>query len=309
MGALTYMVTPLTTLVVALPFLLMTGFREGAGLEVIAKALHLEGLGGFFVAMMILGLLFWLFGILATGFISWRVYRSRSLAALTMAAAFGFQVVGAVVTYAARTWTEGRDIATMDSAFEAADARIRDFASLGAPEVSVRGRRDHWGDSYPQFGPYYEYMDVALPVLVRQPGTYHVEAQYQGAHPEIYNSGSSLDTTLALQAGRDTLRLSFRASMYRSPAYTGGRAWAETRYVMTDLDYLAMAMPMMRIAGGRRRELEKEFQKYGRMTREEFVDSSSVAIPQSITNYIPPPDPPNDYDDRGRPLRRPQGRR
>ena len=95
LGALTIVVTPLITFLVALPFLVLTGFRQGAGVELIAKVFHLEGLGGYFGAIMILGGLFWLLGLLTLGFLSWQLYRDRRLAALTMASAFAFQAAGA----------------------------------------------------------------------------------------------------------------------------------------------------------------------------------------------------------------------
>jgi hypothetical protein len=304
LGALTFVVTPLAALLVAVPFLIMTGFRQGAAVELIAKAFRLEGLGGFFGAMMILGGLFWLLGCLAMGFVSWRIYRDQRLVALTVVSAFGFQIVRTILSFTIATVTGGHDAAGQDSAFAMVQRQIEGYAALGTPQVTVRGRHDDWGDDYLEFGPYYEFLDVSLPILVRRPGNYHLEVRYQGGHPELYSSGAGLDTTLALGVGSDTLRLGFRPSMYRSPEYTGGSARAEMRYMITQRQYFALARPSLRMSSGGLRGLEAVFERDPQMPRDEFVDSSGVFIPRTITKAYVRQVRHTDRDDRGRPLRR-----
>lgn len=275
LGASTVVVTPL--LIFALSRLLR--FLGASALELLADVFQLQDMAGFFIATVLLSALCWLLGSALTAFVSWRAYQSKRLAALTLAVGLCLQLGLAVFRIYSNT-SNGAETASLDSAFKAVESSFERYAALSPPEVSVRERHDDWGDDFPEFGPYFAYLDVAVPITVHRPGTYRFYVEYKPILKSIYPTDVQLTRRLA--TGRDTLRVAFQPGMYRSPAYTGGLASVKAYCLVSPGEILDLAMPTLHLSGRRLRELESAWNQHSAMvpTVEKFVDSAGTAYPQ-----------------------------
>lgn len=279
LGALTVAVTPL--LIFALSRLLFLRFLRTSALELLAHVFQLQDMAGFFMATALLMALCWLLGSASTAFISWRAYRSKRLAALTLAVGLCLQL-GLTVFKIYSITSNGDETAGLDAAFKTVESSFERYAALSPPEVSVRERHDDWGDDFPEFGPYFAHLEVAVPITVHRPGTYRFYVEYKPMLKSIYPT--DLQLTRTLLAGRDTVLVAFQPGMYRSPAYTGGLASVKAYCLVSPGEILDLAMPTLHLSRGRLRELESTWNKDSAMVPavEEFVDSAGTAYPQNV---------------------------
>jgi len=276
LGALTVAVTPLFMFAAS-----RLRFLGTSALELLGRLLQLQDMAGLFVATALLTGMCWLLGSGTMAFLSWSAYRSRRLAALTLAVGLGLQL-GFTVFKIYVGMSHGDEMAGMDSAFKEVESSFERYAALGPPEVSVRERHDNWGDDFPDFGPYFAYLEVAVPITVRRPGTYRFYVRYEPLLKSIYPTDTQVTRTLP--AGRDTLRVRFEPGMYRSPAYTGGLAWVKAYRLVSSAQLFDLAMPALHLSERRNRELESTWKKDSAMIPaiEEFVDSAGTAYQQHV---------------------------
>ncbi len=217
LGALAVLPTAVIGLVAALPLALVS-------------ALYFMHATWAFQAGIVL---FALVGAAIATIISYLSFRSWSLAALTLGAAFMTQ--GILVAY----WSgvEKRDAAHARAEWAALEdglnRTVRKFAALGIARYEVSEPLDRSRDNHhPELGPIYGKLTFKVPVTVHVAGVYHLRVRYRtGPYPTEFRAGP-LESIDSLAVGRHEIRVQFALGEEDypglwSPASVGGRATAE----------------------------------------------------------------------------------
>ena len=135
LGLLTFVITPLVTIAIVLPFLLLGKVSEAFNpIIIISKISGLQGLGGFFAAQFILIGFFALAGNFATAIISWLINHSKKLAAVTFLSALTLQFVALAIIL---PMTIRQSQRTMVAGIEHEKA-IQQFAEIGNISYEVQ---------------------------------------------------------------------------------------------------------------------------------------------------------------------------
>jgi len=248
LGPLTLFATPLVALIVVAPFLLLSLVSSKTYVvEAVAKALHLEGsgLGGALLAVFIIVALLAILGDVAVALLSWLIYQSRSLAALTLGSAILTQAVGlgwsveTLLTQPMQSTQTARFVAEIDSASVQFDRERREYAQLGPLHYDVRDPMDSFmTNDHPELGPIYRRLVLTVPVSVRKAGTYKVYVRYVAAGDGFAFHTPLLEAVDTLGVGERDITVEFdgRSAGYPqmwSPKCMGGRATAKL-YVDVD---------------------------------------------------------------------------
>lgn len=199
-------------------------------------------------------------------FVSYRIYRVRGLAALTLAAALATQAIALAVVHQVGKAVAGHHAAERRIIEDEFARTVHRYAALGDIRYEVSQPLDRIRDNYhPELGPIYRTLAFKVPVTVREAGIYHLSIRYQArAGPVKFDTGilQSVDT---LGAGDHELSTHFALgdldypSLW-SPASTGGEATAELRMKVDRMGlirpYMMNANSMSRVRLDELREME-----------------------------------------------------
>lgn len=286
LGALGFVVTPLASTVLLLPFVLLSKFNEALNpIEIVARLTRLEdsGLGGFFLVVMILVVGMVLVGSALTVFLCRRAVHSRKLAVITFISALGLQLaVGAVVFI----FTMQRAQSTMQEGIEQERA-YQQYARIGEIVYSAHEPYTDWQAVNGQMvqTSLYRRLVISIPVSVAQAGTYQAGIRYSGDAAGTVNLATTRKQVVQeLGVGAQVMTAEFQF------AESGGYGYLTPKTAQVELYYLASKeeiLGQMRSgsANTREREIVEQFVKEqgledsgldGESTFRKFVERKEV---------------------------------
>lgn len=239
LGLLTFVVTPVTATIIAIPFFLLGKIFESFNLMPAANIFGLREIGGFFVAYFILTGILALLGDYATAVISWFINRSKKLAAITFVSALMFQLV-LVAIVLPMTIKESREITEARIEYEKS---FRQFAKIGNasfsvhepyPDVEIVNRRLEYGHMYKK-------LRIVVPISVLQAGVYQVHIRYRFFKAGEWGSTPMKDVTETFDVGEHTTEVEFLADGsfgFWSPESIGGTAEIKLFYLISEKELL-----------------------------------------------------------------------
>jgi hypothetical protein len=239
LGLLTYVVTSIIALAIAIPFFFFGKVSESFDSTVIiAGVFGIRELGGFFAAQFILILFFALLGDFGTAFISWLINRSKRLAFVTFVSALVFQIFAAAVVLPA-TMRKSQDI--LNAGIER-ERSLQQYATIGDVSVEVQ---EPFSESRGINGKLVELslfkkLILVVPISVSRAGPYQVDAQY--SDNEIGTTPMK-DVRQALDVGTNVVKIEFLADEsreygYPSPKSAGGTARIQLSYLASQEELL-----------------------------------------------------------------------
>ncbi len=243
LGLLTFVITPLVAFILTIPFFFIDQIPESFNpIVIIAGIFGLNELGGFFLAQFIFILLLTLIGNFITAIISWFINGSRKMAAITFFSAFFFQFI--VVAFTIPSTME-QSLKTIESGIEA-EKSYQQFAEIGdiGYEIQPYPASVPIGNTFPEYGPMGEKLQVIVPISVDQEGTYLVTAQYRTSKGRLKSNTPINNTTQYLSAGDNVVRVEFNANEsggsygFWSPSYVGGTAQIQLFYLASEKEVL-----------------------------------------------------------------------
>lgn len=236
LGLLTFVVTGVISLVIAIPFFFLDKISESFNpIVIIAGIFGLRELGGFFAAQFILIAIFALLGDFGTAIISWFINRSKKLASITFVSALVFQIVAIAFVLPA---TLKKSQETMNAGIER-EKSYEQYATIG--DVSFEPQ-EPFKFSYALNGQLteaslFKKLVFAVPVSVSRAGIYEINVRYSNNSSFYANSNSSPSVRQPLNVGAHVVKIEFIADEapnlgYESPSSVQGKASIQ-------LDYLA----------------------------------------------------------------------
>ena len=236
LGLLTFIVTPLVTILIVLPFLLFGEISEAFNPTIIiTKISGLRGLGGFFAAQFILIGLFALIGNFATAIISWLINHSKKSAILTFLSALTLQFVTVAIILPI---TIKQSQKTMVAGIEHEKA-FRQFAAIGniSYEVQEQYSDREISNLHPEYGPIYKKLKIVVPISVSRTGAYLVTAQYSFSKEVVEGNTPIKKITQTFDTKDHVVIIEFLANEvggnygYWSPGSVGGNAEVQIFYL------------------------------------------------------------------------------
>lgn len=236
LGLLTFLVTPVVVIVIALPFLFFKEISEAYNpIVIIAKITGLGELGGFFAAQFIFIGLLALMGDFATAIISWLIHRSKKLAVLTFFSALALQFVAVgiilpiTVKQSQRTIAAGRE---HEKSFE-------QYAAIGNIGYELQGQYSdrEITNLHPEYGPLYKKLEIIVPISVSRAGAYLVTAQYSFSKEGVWGNTPMKKVARNFDAKDHAVKIEFLANEaggnygYWSPSSVGGDAQVQLFYL------------------------------------------------------------------------------
>lgn len=237
LGLLTFVLTPLVAVLLALPFwLLGEAVQAYSPLLLLARLFALQGLTGFFLAQFLLIAGLALTGDSLAALLSWRLSRSMRLAALTFVSAMGLQI--AAVTLFSPV-PSGMPSPGADP-FQGRAAIGEVTAAVGEAyrEVEITNR-------HPEFGPLHKRLRITVMLSVGEPGAYLVTVRYGFARNGARGGTPQKRIARQLEAGEQRAEFTFEANEahgsygYWAPAKSGGEAEVQLFYLASRDELLA----------------------------------------------------------------------
>ncbi|MBT3881012.1 MAG: hypothetical protein HON76_04345 [Candidatus Scalindua sp.] len=236
LGLLTFVVTPLVAIVIALPFLFFGEISEAFNPTIIiTKISGLQGLRGFFAAQFILVGLLALIGNFVTAIISWLINHSKKLALFTFFSALTLQfitvaiILPMTIKQSQRTMVEGIE---HEKAFQ-------QFAAIGniSYEVEEQYSDREISNMHPEYGPLYKKLEIVVPISVSRTGAYLVTAQYSFSKEGVWGNTPTKKITRIFDTKDHVVKIEFLANEaggnygYWSPGSVGGNAEVQIFYL------------------------------------------------------------------------------
>ena len=242
LGFLTFVVTPVVAIIVAIPFFFLGKISESFNpIVTIAGIFGLRELGGFFAAQFILIAFLVLLGDFGTAIISWFINRSKKLATVTFVSALIFQFVSVAIVLPA---TIRKSHETIQSGI-AREQSYQQYAQIGDVSFDVQEPYSdiEIGNRHPEYGPMYKKLRISIPVSVSQPGTYQVNVRYRFSKAGESGSAPMKEAVGTSGIGQQTMQVEFLAheiSSYGfwSPASVGGIAEVQLSYLASEKELL-----------------------------------------------------------------------
>ena len=239
LGLLTFVVTSVIALVIAIPFFFLEKISESFNpIVIIAGIFGLRELGGFFAAQFILIAFFALLGDFVTAIISWFINRSKKLATVTFFSALIFQIIAVAFVLPAAL---KKSQETMNAGIER-EKYFEQYATIG--DVSFE-TQEPFSESRGINGKLVEVslfkkLVLVVPISVSRAGSYQVNAQY--SDKEI-GSTPMKDVTQTLNVGTNIVKIEFLADEsreygYTSPKSAGGTAKIQLSYLASQKELL-----------------------------------------------------------------------
>jgi len=279
LGPLTFVVTPLVGLLIAMPVLLLSRVSERFHpIFSIARLLHLEELAGYFAGAIIFVGIIAVVGDVATGVLAGVMLKSRRWALVTFVTALVCQgaLLGVQTT---RPFHQEPISAEADWTME-----FKDHAEVG----EIRAEAEiPYGDIVfnpnEELGPIYGRITLTAPITVRHAGRYQVSVSYECQTPDSERSGYSIDSIRTFPAGSFNATTDLRTNMppwYWTPRATGGTAVIRLEYMATRRDRDDAMKATMTPRGWKQME---DFLK-----RENPPDTTSRAVPVTVRTTVYP---------------------
>lgn len=282
LGLLTFVVTPVVEAIVGIPFLFFNQIPESFNpIVIIAGILGLRELSGFFAAHFILVGLLALLGNFATALISWFMYRSKKLAAVTFFSALLFQFVLAVIVIALVVKeSEGITKSTSES-----EMAYLQFAKIGNVSFAMQGpyADAEIDNRHPEYGPLYKQLQIAVPIAVSQAGVYNLYVEYRFSKAGVRGRAPAKDMTETLGVGEHIVKVEFIADGsygFWSPASVGGVAKINLTYLVSEKEMLEKTNSEMKSASAIEREVYKQFLK------DTGLDTREVLTEPTINKFV-----------------------
>lgn len=242
LGLLTFVVTPVVAIILAIPLSLSGKVSESSNpIIIIASTFGLRELGGFFAAQFIFMGSLVLLGALATAIISLFINRSKTSAFITFVSALTFQVVSVAIVLAA-TIRESQE--TIQSGIER-EQSYQQYAHIGDVYFTVQEPYSdiEIGNRHLEFGPMYKKLRILVPVSVSQPGTYQINVRYRFSKEGESGSAPMKEAVATRGVGTQTMEVAFLAheiSSYGfwSPDSVGGTADVQLFYLASEKELL-----------------------------------------------------------------------
>ncbi len=243
LGLLTFVVTPLVAIIIAVPFFFLVQISDNLNpIVIIASLFGLRKLGGFFLAQFILIATLALLGDFVTAIISWFTNRSKKLATITFISALIFQIVVISITIP-RVMKQSQR--TLEVGIEA-EKSYQQFAKIGdiGYDIEPYPASEPIGNSFPEYGSMGKKLELIVPVSVDQEGTYLVTAQYRVSKGDLSANTPIKDATQYLNVGDNIARVEFLANEsggsygFWSPEYVGGTAQIQLFYLASEKELL-----------------------------------------------------------------------
>lgn len=242
LGLLTFVVTPLVAVIIAVPFIFLGKISEGLNpIIFVAAILGLRELGGFFAAQFTLTVFVSLLGDGAVAAISWFINRSKKLAAVTFVSAVIFQCVSDLIIFPV---VVQRSRETMLAGIES-EKSYQQLARIGNVSFDVQEPYSdvEMDNRRPEYGRLYKKLQIVIPVSVSQAGTYQMHVRYSFSKAGETGSTSMRNVTEPLGVGEHTVKIEFSAheiSSYGfwSPASVGGTAEVQLSYLASGEELL-----------------------------------------------------------------------
>jgi len=239
LGLLTFIVTGVIALVIAIPFFFLGKVSESFNpIVIIAGIFGLRELGGFFAAQFILILFFALLGDFGTAIISWFINRSKKLATVTFFSALIFQIIAVAIVLPA---TLKKSQETMNAGIER-EKSFEQYATIGNVSFETQ---EPFSESRGINGKLVEVslfkkLVIVVPISVSRTGIYQVNVQYSDS--EI-GSTPMKDVKQTLNVGDNTIKVEFlsnesREYGYVSPKSVGGTAQIQLSYLASQQELL-----------------------------------------------------------------------
>jgi len=240
LGLLTFIVTPLVAMVIAIPFLFL-GSDNLNPVVIIASIFGLRELGGFFLAQFILIATLALLGDFATAIISWFVNRTKKLAVITFVSALTFQVVSVAIVLPA---TVRKSQETIQSGIER-EQSYQQYAKIGNVSFDVQEPYSdiEISNQHPEYGSMYKKLQILVPVSASRPGIYQINVRYSFSKEGEIGSAPMKEAVATLGVGTQTMQVEFLAheiSSYGfwSPDSVGGTAEVQLSYLASEKELL-----------------------------------------------------------------------
>lgn len=216
LGLLSFAFAPLVAATILSPFLLsILDAKNFNVIVVIAKIFGFRDLGGFFASEVALILLLILTANLLAALVSWRLLRSKKLAALTFIAALVMHL-GAALTFS--LWITG-DSKTRALESIAKEERYKEYGSIGNISVELKEPYFHSmsGEGQERLLSGYRKLIFFADVIVRVPGKYEVHVKLDTGHGTYSNFNKN---ELELPAGLSTVDLELEINDVYAADYT-----------------------------------------------------------------------------------------
>lgn len=246
LGLLTFMLTPLVALLVAVPLLLLENLSETFNPIIItAKIFGLQDLDGFFAAQFLFIGALALAGDFAAAIVSLKTGRSKKLAAITFFSALAFQCL-ALGTFLPITMKQSQK--TMEAGI-AREQAYAGYATVGDLRYEVH---EPYSDQeitnlHPEYGPLYKTLEIIVPISVAQAGAYRVTVEYGYSDKGVFRSTRTKSVELLFAAGEQTVHIPFHANEvtgsygHWSPAVVGGKVQTQLSFLVPKGDQTDMA--------------------------------------------------------------------
>ncbi|OGW51243.1 MAG: hypothetical protein A2Z50_06490 [Nitrospirae bacterium RBG_19FT_COMBO_42_15] len=268
LGLLTFVVTPIITIIIGAPIYFLAKLSDNFNLTVILNIIGFREISGFFAAYFILSGLFALLGDFATAIISWLINnRSKKLAAITFVSALVFQLV-LVAIVVPMTIRESQVLTESIIEYEKS---FRQFAKIGNASFSVQEPYSdaEIGNRRPEYGPKYKKLRIVVPVSVSHAGVYQVHVRYSFTKDGEWGSTPMKDTTETFDVGEHTVEVEFIADGshgFWSPAAVNGTAEIKLSYLVPEKEMVDEMKP----------DLDKEIHEKIMKGKEQLLKSQGL---------------------------------
>ena len=239
LGLLTFVVTPITSTIIAIPFFFLGKLSESSPTAILMNIFGLRELGGYFIAYFLLFGFLVLLGDFTTAVISWFVTRSNKLATITFLSALSFQIVIAAIVVPMAMKESGD---TMEAGITSAmsyqhSAKIGNAGfTLHEPYSDVE-----IGNRHPEYGPLYKKLHIVVPVSVSMAGVYQAHVEYSYSKAGERGRGLMKDVTETFGVGEHTMEVEFiddGSYGFWSPASVGGTAVIQLTYLVSEQELI-----------------------------------------------------------------------
>jgi len=232
-GLLTFVVTPIIAMVIAVLFSLLRIVAKGIyPVVIIAELFNLRELSGYFATQIILVGFIALIGDVAVGAISWLINHSKRLAVISFVSALTFQIIYMAIVLPA-TLKKSQEVM---NAGVPSEESFEQYAAIGDVSYEITEPfLEHRGIN----GKLVEVslsrkLAMVIPIYVLHAGPYQINAQYSDSQ---IGSTPIKDIMRNLDAGANTVKIEFFANESRERGYLSPKSVRGTAQIQ--LSYLA----------------------------------------------------------------------
>lgn len=284
LGLLTFVVTPITSTVIAIPFFFLGKLSESSPTVIFMHIFGLRELGGYIIAYFLLFGFLVLLGDFTTAVITWFITRSNRLATVTFFSALTFQIVLAAIVVPMAIKESGN---TMEAGI-ASERSYQQAAKIGNAGFTLHEPYSdvEIGNRHPEYGPLYKRLHVVVPVSVSKAGVYQAHVQYSFSKAGEWGSARMKDVTETFGVGEHTMEVEFIADGsygFWSPASVGGTAVIQLTYLVSEQELIDKYNADPSID---KKILEKILKDKEKLLKGRGLDTRDAQIEPTISQYV-----------------------